>query len=320
MLTIFSTPKPFVGHIAVIQRNALESWRRLDADVEIILLGDDAGTAEVCRELGLRHEAHVERKEGGTKSVRSIFGRAQELARHAHMCYCNCDIILMADFAEAFRKVRAQFEKFLMVGRRWDVDVAHAVDFAKASWENDVAGSARRDGFQRLHYNIDYFVFHRGLYREFPDLVIGRNWWDQWLIWQAGAAGVPVVDASDVVCAVHQNHDYSYHPRGMEGVWNDDRTRANFRAAGGCSRLHTIEDANWRLTASGLKANRWWRAAPARRALRRLVRGMRTLVRTRMWHPLLDLTRPMRSALGLRENALGWLKRRPPERRHWLDK
>jgi len=52
MLTIFSTPKPFLGHIDVIQRNALQSWKRLHPDVEIILFGDDNGAAEVCRDRG----------------------------------------------------------------------------------------------------------------------------------------------------------------------------------------------------------------------------------------------------------------------------
>src|SRR5713226_719892 len=56
MLTIFSTPKPFRGHIGITQRNALRSWTLLHPEVEIILFGDEAGAAEVCAEFGLRHE------------------------------------------------------------------------------------------------------------------------------------------------------------------------------------------------------------------------------------------------------------------------
>ena len=41
MITIFSTPKPFRGHIGVIQRNALKSWTLLHPDVEMILFGDE---------------------------------------------------------------------------------------------------------------------------------------------------------------------------------------------------------------------------------------------------------------------------------------
>ncbi len=54
MLTFFTTAKPFVGHIDIIQRNAIRSWQKLHPDVEIILMGDDAGAAEVCAEMGLR--------------------------------------------------------------------------------------------------------------------------------------------------------------------------------------------------------------------------------------------------------------------------
>ena len=66
-ITLVTTGKAFAGHSGMIQRNALASWTRLHADVEVILLGDDAGAAEVARELGLRHEPRVERNRFGSK-------------------------------------------------------------------------------------------------------------------------------------------------------------------------------------------------------------------------------------------------------------
>ncbi len=319
MLTLFTTAKPFTGHSAVIQRNALESWKRLHPDVEVILLGDDEGAAEVCAELDLRHEPAVDRRQNGTKGLRFIFGRAQELARHDLLCYSNCDIILTQDFRQALERLTPWRHSFLMVGRRWDVDVTQPLDFSQPGWQEAMVQRVQREGFQRLHYNIDYFAFRRGLYPQIPDLVIGRNGWDQWLVWQAGAAGVPVVDVSEVVCAVHQNHDYSYHPQGMAGVWSDDATQENFRRAGGWSHLHTIEDATFRLTSAGLQPNRGYWMAPAKRRVRRVTRTVRTFVRTKLWHPLLDKTRPLRQALGLRQHVLNPLRRRNAPRRHWLD-
>ncbi len=53
MITFFTTAKPFHGHSAVIQRNALQSWKLLDPDAEVILFGDDEGAADVCAQLGL---------------------------------------------------------------------------------------------------------------------------------------------------------------------------------------------------------------------------------------------------------------------------
>src|SRR5882672_3992373 len=123
MITFFTTAKPFQGHSDVIQRNALQSWKLLHPDVEVILFGDDDGAAEVCREFGFRHEPQVLRSELGTKRLDSIFRRAQETAKHETICYSNCDIIYTQDFLEAQRRLRSWRPNHLMVGRRWDTDI-----------------------------------------------------------------------------------------------------------------------------------------------------------------------------------------------------
>jgi hypothetical protein len=304
MLTFFSTPKPFTGHSAVIQQNALRSWRLLHPELEVILFGNDAGAAEVCRELNLLHEPYVERKEDGTKSLRYIFNRAQDMARYSRLCYVNCDIVLTDDFLHALDTVSRWQERFLMVGRRWDLDVTEELDFSSFDWAKALVRRAHNEGFQRLPRNVDYFAFSRNLYREIPDLVIGRNWWDHWLVWRASTLGAPVVDVSEVVCAVHQNHDYSYHPQGSQGVCLDEGTFRNMENAGGKWHLHTIEDANYRLTANGLEINRFYWLAPVKRTVREEVATLRRFFRLRFWHPFLDLSRPARSMLGLRSSNL----------------
>ena len=59
MLTLFAIPKHFRGHFATIQRNAITSWTRLTPRPEILLFGDEEGTGEIARELGLRHFPEV---------------------------------------------------------------------------------------------------------------------------------------------------------------------------------------------------------------------------------------------------------------------
>jgi hypothetical protein len=59
VVTLFTIPKAFRGLIGVIQRNAIESWTHLQPRPEIIPPGNDEGTGEVARELGLRHVPHV---------------------------------------------------------------------------------------------------------------------------------------------------------------------------------------------------------------------------------------------------------------------
>jgi len=66
LITLFSAPKPFTNsHIAMIQRNAIKSWTLLP-DVEVILLGEEAGLAEAAKELGVKHISNVARNESGT--------------------------------------------------------------------------------------------------------------------------------------------------------------------------------------------------------------------------------------------------------------
>ncbi len=60
MLTIFTVPKPFRGHIKVIQTNAIRSWLLLRPECEVILFGNDEGTAEIACELGRRHIPNID--------------------------------------------------------------------------------------------------------------------------------------------------------------------------------------------------------------------------------------------------------------------
>ena len=275
----------------MIQRNALTSWTRLHADVEVILFGDDAGAAEIARELGLRHEPHVERNRFGTKRIDYMFARAQEIARHDVLCYCNCDIILLPEFCAALDRVRERHERFLMVGRRWDTDLRETLDFSDTAWSKRAKELARQQGVQQPGWSVDYFAFRRGLYAKMPALVIGRVWWDHWLVWKAREEGAAVVDASEVVTAIHQNHDYGYHPAGAKGVWTDEQAKENYSLAGGRWHLRTIEDATHILGAEGERVNlrRLW--APYWRYARPKVAPA--------WYALLDWTRPLRHALGV---------------------
>jgi hypothetical protein len=292
MLTFFTTAKPFRGHSAVIQRNALKSWTLLHPDVEVILFGDEEGAAETARELGIRHEPRVERNARGTKYLRSFFDSAQQIARHDLLCYVNCDILLLSDFRLAVERVRSWRKDFLLIGRRWDTEIAAPVDFSRPDWEADVRARALQANSQRPPQWIDYFVFSKGLYlSRIPPFVVGRPGWDNWLVWYARASGVPVVDVSRVVIAVHQNHDYAYHPEGAAGVWQGDEAQQNYALLGGDRHFRTIENATHRLLPGGLRKNYRHYLSLGRR------RG--AALAYQVWFSLLEATRPVRHRLGL---------------------
>lgn len=292
MLTIFSTPKPFEGHIDIIQRNAIQSWLRLGSDIEVMLIGDEPGAGEIARELGILHVAKVERGNGGAKYLGSIFRQAQRHARYDIVCYVNCDVMLMSDFLQAVERVSSWRKNFLMAGRRWDIDIEQPWNFQSSDWESRLRAAVLARGTRLTQHAIDYFVFPRGMYREIPPLVIGRYWWDHWLLWRARSISVPVVDATANVMAVHQNHDYAYHPQGLYGVWHGQEAQANRQFAGKGRHLFTLDDATHLLTDGEIESNRLYWLAPWRRTFVRLANAT--------WYPALQVTKPIRHALGLR--------------------
>lgn len=250
MLTLFTIPKPFRGHIGVIQRNAITSWTLLRPRPQVILLGDENGTAKIAMGLGLQHIPQVAHNEYGTPLVNDLFEKAQQMAAHDVLCYVNADIILMGDFVPAVERVARRKCRFLMVGQRWDLDVQEPLDFGAADWEAWLRARVASDG--RLHEDtgIDYFVFPRGFWDDIPPFAIGRTSWDNWLVYRARLLGAPVINATQAVTAVHQNHGYA-HPQGADGVWEGPEAKRNLELAGGYSHVFTLRDAAWALSPGG---------------------------------------------------------------------
>jgi hypothetical protein len=290
MITFVSTPKPFRGHIAVIQRNAIQSWKLTHPDAEVVLFGKEEGSAAAASELGARHEPEVDRNSHGTPLLSSLFERAARLARHDRLCFLNADILLTDDFVPATARLAQLRARSLMVGHRCDLDVKEPLDFSQPDWRDRIRSLARERGKLRPPQWIDFFVFPRDLLRgQVPDFAVGRPGYDNWLLWKVRSLGVPVVDATDVVLAIHQNHDHSQQG-GENTFWNGAEAQANY-ALLGKGHFATLDNATHRLTRAGLRLNYYhWVAVAKRKALS---------ARSAAWFALLDLTRPLRRRLGL---------------------
>jgi hypothetical protein len=134
-LTVFSAPKPFTNpHINIIQRNAIQSWMHLK-DVEVILIGDEAGIRETAGELGVRNVPEVARDEKGIPQVDAVMRIGHKNSDSPMLCYANADMILLPDLLEATRQVSRQAKDFLLVGQRWDLDQTVPLDFS-GDWES----------------------------------------------------------------------------------------------------------------------------------------------------------------------------------------
>lgn len=251
-MTIFTAPKAFSDpHIALIQGNAIRSWLHLGGEVEVVVIGEEAGLAEAARDLGVHHLPQVERNPQGTPLVSSIFALARQSSRSPLLAYVNADILLMPEAIEAARKTAAQVKQFLMVGQRFDLDLRRALDF-EPGWPGRLRAEVDRRG--RLHPagGSDYFIFPRECFTHVPDFAIGRAGWDNWMIYHARSQGWPVVDATQAVAMVHQDHDYGHLP-GKQTHYRLPETAENVRLAGGRRAIFSLLDASHRLEAGQVR-------------------------------------------------------------------
>ncbi|MCK6584857.1 MAG: hypothetical protein HUU11_10640 [Anaerolineales bacterium] len=251
LITLFSAPKPFTDpHIALIQRNAIRSWTLLP-DVEVILLGDEAGLAEAARELGVTHIPNVKRSENGTPLISSMFQLARENSNSDFLCIINADILLMPDFIEAVKQVVNLKNKFILLSQRWDWDVTRPIEFTEG-WQNRLSSIVRSQGTLHRPAGSDFFVFPLSAFQEIPPFTIGRAGWDNWMIYKARREGWAVIDCTPSVMIVHQNHDYSHLPGGKPH-YEHPETNENIRLAGGQANIrYTILDATHQLVGGKL--------------------------------------------------------------------
>ena len=253
MLTLFAIPKPFTGAFEIIQRNAIQSWIALRPTCEIILIGDDYGTQEVAKEFGIKCMPRVAKSEKGIPLISGIFEVAERAATFSLMCYVNADIILMNDFLVAVKRVLEKGPHSLMIGRRWDIDLQQPLDFSK-NWEEKLRSSVFQNGKIHSPTGKDYFVFPKGIFGQIPPFIVGRPSYDDWFIFKARSINVPVTDLSEVVMAVHQNHDYSFQG-GRMGVHKSKDAKKNLELLGGYTNIRTVSDANFKLTTKGIRRN-----------------------------------------------------------------
>jgi len=250
MMTVFTIPKAFKGHIDVIQRNAIASWTLLNPRPEIVLFGNDEGTDRAARELGVAHEPNLATNKYGTPLFGDVFRKAQARSASDLMCYVNADILLTTKLMEAIRKAGERFPQFLGVSERINLNITKPIDFSK-DWEGSLEERCRREGTLGGPTCIDVFVFKKGMYPDVPDFAIGRLWFDHWLIKAVSVAGLPIVDMSRVAPVIHQNHDYNHIPGGAEWVWKGEEAETNFKLYGGGRLSYTLSNITHELQPGG---------------------------------------------------------------------
>lgn len=207
-LTIFTTCKSWRDEeVAIAQWNALKSWTLLTPRPEIIVYGNEFGSARMARDLGLVHRPSVETHRNGLPYVSALFELAQAEASTALMCYINADIIMVDGLAEAAQAALdwTRSANFMMVGRRFDAPaLAGQPVRMDEGWRRRLIRFALSSGEWHNEAGLDWFMFRRGSMTNIPRFLVGCTAWDNWLLLSAGRRGFETIDATDAVFAIHQ--------------------------------------------------------------------------------------------------------------------
>lgn len=288
VLTILAVPKPFCGHIGVIQRNAIASWTRLRPRPEIFLFGDDQGVAEIATELRVYHNNNLARSTLGTPMLDDLMLRGREIARTPLLAYVNSDILLLQEWLDAVMKVRQWFSRFLAVAYRLNIDLTEPLDF-------EVDGEVKLRNILPLGVPgdptaIDIFAFTPDVYENVPPFAIGRGWFDQWLIKEACRQRIPVVDVTNVACAIHQNHGYDHIGGSLHGVLSTEEGNRNLAFYGGTPHSFSLLNATHELE-------------PDSTLHRIRFRRERAAVQSWFWSNFIQSTAGLRSKIGLQRSV-----------------
>ncbi|MFC1613632.1 hypothetical protein ACFL23_04915 [Patescibacteria group bacterium] len=251
MITIFTIPKPFTEpHIKIIQQNAIKSWALLNPKCEFFLVGNDEGATETAKQLGIKNLPNVEKNEFGTPLLNSAFNLARTNSTNDIIVYLNCDIILTSNFIGAVNRLPQK--NFLAVGRRWDLDIRDIINFKNPAWEMDIKKEIKKRGVLHSYAGIDYFIFEKNSFKNMPPLIVGRVGWDNYMILKARNKKMKVIDATEAITAIHQNHDYPNFNKGRERKTNPE-AKKNSSFIKSVPYTFTIEDTNYKLTKNELK-------------------------------------------------------------------
>jgi hypothetical protein len=116
------------------------------------------------------------------------------------------------------------------------------------------------------------------------------------MVFDAVNRRIPVVDVTESVLLIHQNHDYSHHSDGLVGTRHGEEAKKNISLGGGERTFYTLDDASHRLRAGRIEKVWSWRNElklvgtryPALRGLTRLVTILLMAVNQRVRKQMID--------------------------------
>ncbi len=231
LITLYAAPRPFESPFGELQERAVRSWQglmpaqhKLVSIPQIILVGDEEidqaaerlRTDYVCVERGL----------DGIPFVPDIIRAAEEGADYKLRAMINAENVLEPTFLDDLYPLLSNLDTFVAIGRRVDLDP-----------ETDVETTGN-------YTAMDYFLY-RGLSlaEDMPDFLVGRSFYDNWLVRETLRRGIPLVDLSLVLKVSHLSHPESVGVNKGQFAHNRDLCLESNLFV----RRWTLNDATWQL-------------------------------------------------------------------------
>lgn len=208
MITLFSPMRPFVGDIEIVQKQAINNWLRMSPSCEIFLIDDEESTtAEKTDGMDVKI-IDVKRSISGVPLLDSMFEEVLKIAKYDVICYITADILLPKNFTHEivnFDKLSShKFGDYVGIGCRYDLldDSISKIDLN----DDEYYDLCLKNSVKRKRSGIDLWVINRKINVKYLPFPIGRCLTDNWFVAYCKYNNIKVVDFSDQIKMVHQNH------------------------------------------------------------------------------------------------------------------
>lgn len=232
-MVIFSILKDMTDDmVAMRQWNAVQSWASIQPKPEIHLFGNKSGVEALALAVGARHHKILENENGLEVLSEAFFAIDDEYRGDIHSpiykMYTNADMIYPPYLMYILESIHT--ERFLMVGQRMNTNIDHPIDFSVGWWQK-VSAIAKSTGHLHTPNGMDYFIYNGSLNETFgefpPDLYVGRWYLDNVIAGLAKQRNTLIIDATPSLLAIHQDHDYSHFPGGLNALGAGDESLHN---------------------------------------------------------------------------------------------
>ncbi|MBP80170.1 MAG: hypothetical protein CL926_12980 [Deltaproteobacteria bacterium] len=208
-IVFLTIPRSFDGEFYIRQMNCLNSIKTQHPASKIIFYSKDKGLCELSEGLGIDVPNTVITN-NGVPLIYTAFLHAIEKHPTAVITFVNSDIILTHNIDGIAKSATQRFgENWLVSSERRNVDVPDMENF----WDKSVYNRLLQKSENHRKSGMDIFMFTSQLkptLEKLPRLQVGRPGWDSALIAKSRKQNLNVIDASQSLTILHQNHRSNY--------------------------------------------------------------------------------------------------------------